>query len=178
VSTGNYTDFFIPFYVEFLGMKAETKIKSIYVATLIGILLWIGALYYAPYLRSQSSPFSGFLYAVFSPTCHQIPSRCFHVFGNPVAVCARCLGIYTGFLLGTFIFPFTRDFSKPIFPQAKLFIFLSLPIFMDATGNILGIWKSTGWIRFGTGVLLGSVLPFYFLAGLTDLFLKRKRIKD
>jgi len=156
-------------------MTAKTTIAIIYTATLVGILTWIGALFYAPYLKSYSSPFSGFLYAVFSPTCHQIPSRCFYAFGNPVAVCARCLGIYAGFLLGILIFPLIKDFSKPAMPKAKTLIFLSMPIIIDATGNLAGLWTSSNWVRLLTGIIWAIILPFYFLAGLTDYFLQKKK---
>ena len=156
-------------------MTKKTKIAFVYIITLIGIITWIGAIFYAPYLRSQSSPFSGFLYAVFSPTCHQIPSRCFYAFGYPAAVCARCLGIYCGFLLGILIFPLTKGFASPTLPKAKTFILISIPIIIDAAGNLLGIWISSDWVRFITGILWGLILPFYFLAGLTDYFLHKKQ---
>lgn len=156
-------------------MTANRKIAAIYIATLIGILLWIAALFYAPYLKKLSSPLSGFLYAVFSPTCHQTPSRCFYAFGYPLAVCARCLGVYSGFLLGMLIFPFLRGFSKMSMPRAKTLIVLSIPIFIDATGNILGLWTSAAWLRFLTGIVWATIFPFYFLAGLTDYILRKRK---
>ncbi|UCE42768.1 MAG: DUF2085 domain-containing protein [Candidatus Aminicenantes bacterium] len=158
-------------------MTAKTKIVLIYAFTLVGIISWIAAIFCAPYFKSQSSPIAGFLYAVYSPTCHQIPSRCFYAFGYPTAVCARCLGIYLGFLLGTLIFPFVKGFSMPTMPKAKIFISLFLPIVTDTAANILGLWTSTDWVRFITGVLWGLILPFYFFAGLADFFLhKRKKL--
>ncbi|NIA06693.1 MAG: DUF2085 domain-containing protein [Actinobacteria bacterium] len=36
---------------------------------------------------------------VFSFLCHQDPSRTFQPGGEPLAVCARCVGVYVGFLL-------------------------------------------------------------------------------
>ncbi len=39
-------------------------------------------------------------YAFFSHICHQDPARSFWIFGAPLAVCARCLGIYAGALGG------------------------------------------------------------------------------
>ena len=154
-------------------MTAKTKLALIYLITLTGIIVWIGTIFLAPYLKSQSSPFSGFLYAVFSPTCHQISSRCFYAFGYPVAVCARCLGIYSGFLLGTLFYPVVKGVSAPTLPNARVFILLSIPIVLDTAGNLLGIWTSSGWVRFVTGITWGLILPFYFLAGLTDYLLHR-----
>jgi uncharacterized membrane protein len=43
------------------------------------------------------------VHTFFSPICHQIPERSFHLFGVPLAVCARCIGIYTGATLGAFV---------------------------------------------------------------------------
>jgi uncharacterized membrane protein len=156
-------------------MTADRKLAFIYIATLIGILLWIGALFYAPYLKKISSPLSGFLYAVFSPTCHQAPSRCFYAFGHPLAVCARCLGVYSGFLLGMVIFPFLNGFSKMSMPKVKTLTILSMPIFIDVTGNLLGLWASSDWVRFLTGVVWAIILPFYFLAGIADLILYKRK---
>lgn len=156
-------------------MTAKTKLVLIYSVTLIGILAWIGLIFLAPYLKSQSSPFSGFVYTIFSPTCHQIPSRCFYAFGHPLAVCARCLGIYCGFLLGILIFPFMQGFDSPALPKAKTFVLLSIPIALDAAVNLLGVWTSPDWVRFLTGIVWGLILPFYYLAGLSDFFLNRKK---
>ena len=156
-------------------MTTKTKLVLIYFVNLTGIITWIAVIFLAPYLKSQSSPFSGFIYAIFSPTCHQIPSRCFYAFGYPVAVCARCLGIYCGFLLGTLIFPLAKGFASPTLPKAKTFISISIPIIIDTAGNILGIWTSLDWVRFLTGIVWGLILPFYFLAGFTDYFLRKKK---
>ena len=37
---------------------------------------------------------------VFDTVCHQLPARAIHIEGNPMAVCARCAGIYSGLALG------------------------------------------------------------------------------
>jgi uncharacterized membrane protein len=156
-------------------MAAKNVIILIYILTLLGIILWIATIFLAPYLASESSPFAGFIYALFSPTCHQIPSRCFFVFGYPLAVCARCLGIYAGFLGGTLVYPFLKGFHSPSLPRAKNFIFVSFPIVLDTAANLVGIWKSSEWLRFLTGLLWGIILPFYFLAGFSEVFLRKRK---
>jgi uncharacterized membrane protein len=161
--------------MEIHKIKPKTKVAVSYAAALTGIIVWIAAIFYAPYLKSQSDPLSGFLYAVFSPTCHQIPSRCFYAFGNPTAVCARCLGIYAGFFLGTLFFPFTKGFSTPTTPKARTFILISIPIVADTAANILGIWESSHWLRLITGIFWGFILPFYFFAGLSDLLFRKRK---
>jgi uncharacterized membrane protein len=149
------------------------KIHVIYSITLIGILLWIAAVLAAPYLKSQSSAYGSLIYAVFSTTCHQIPSRCLTLFGNPLAVCSRCFGIYFGFFLGTCVFPVFRKFSSVSIPKAKTLVLLSLPIVIDTAGNVVSLWFSPHWVRLATGVIWGAILPFYFIPGIADIFLRR-----
>lgn len=40
------------------------------------------------------------IYAAAATVCHQLPERSFHFAGGPIAVCARCLGLYVGGLAG------------------------------------------------------------------------------
>ena len=147
----------------------------LYVITAIGISAWLGAIFWAPYLRSHASPWQGLVYAVFSPVCHQIPSRSFHILGQPLAVCARCLGIYSGFLSGVVLYPFLRGFLEVSVPRTRLFILVSLPIGLDTLGNFIGLWSTANEVRFATGLLWGAILPFYFITGLADLALRRKK---
>jgi uncharacterized membrane protein len=151
----------------------------VYGFTFIGTLAWIGAIFLAPYLKSRSSgAAASFLYAIFSPVCHQIPSRSFYFHGFPLAVCGRCLGIYAGFLAGLVIYPFARGFSKIALPSGRLFILLSLPVGADFVGGLLGLWASPNWIRFSTGFLWGVILPFYFMTGVSELLLRRPARKS
>ena len=154
-------------------MNRKHRILLVYSLTLGGIIIWLGVIFLAPYLRSQDSGLSAFAYSVFTPVCHQIPSRSFHLFGQPLAVCARCLGIYFGILGGTGLYPLINGFSKLTLPKARTFILVSLPMVIDAGGNFLHLWESSLWIRFMTGFLWGLVLPFYFIVGVSDFVLKK-----
>lgn len=68
-----------------------------------------------------------------------------------------------------------QGFGSPALPKAKTFVFLSIPIALDAAVNLLGVWTSPDWVRFLTGIVWGLILPFYYLAGLSDFFLNRKK---
>ncbi|MGD9345052.1 MAG: DUF2085 domain-containing protein [Candidatus Aminicenantes bacterium] len=144
----------------------------IYFLTLLGIIMWIAAAFAAPYLKHQSSVYGSLIYAIYSPTCHQIPSRCLTFYGNPLAVCVRCLGIYTGFFLGTILFPVLRGYSAGALPRARVLILVSIPIVIDAAGNLVSLWASPHWLRMATGLIWGSILPFYFIPGIVDIFKK------
>ena len=151
------------------------KILLVYFATLFGILVFIGLIFLAPYFNNRSSILGNIIYLVFSPLCHQNASRCFYFLGYPLAVCARCLGIYIGFMLGTFLYPAVRGFSSIYLPQTKLFLCLSAPVVLDTLGNFLLIWSTPGWIRFVFGLTWGWILPFYFITGVVDFLDSRNR---
>jgi len=156
-------------------MKEKSKVLLVYFFTLTGIFLWVGAIFLAPYLKSQSLSLSAFIYAFFSPICHQIPSRSFFFLGSPLAVCGRCLGIYFGFLAGAAFFPLLKGFSNSSLPKTKTFIFFSLPIVLDTLGNFFHLWITSNWFRFTIGFLWGTLLPFYFIVGIVDFSLKVRK---
>jgi len=155
-------------------MRRKNKILLIYFLTAGGIIAWLCMIFLAPYLKSRSSGLSTYIYALFSPFCHQIPSRSFSIFHHPLAVCARCLGIYFGFLAGIALYPFVKGFSEISLPKVKTLIFISLPIVIDTVGNLF-LWMSPGWLRFLLGFIWGLILPFYFIAGLADYFVNIKK---
>src|SRR5512138_2688166 len=65
-----------------------------------GVLFWVAAIAAAPLLASSGSAapvVAGIVvYRAASIVCHQIPERSFFLSGLPLAVCARCLGLYVG----------------------------------------------------------------------------------
>jgi uncharacterized membrane protein len=155
--------------------KVNKTIVTIYIFVATGTVAWLGAIFWAPYLRSHFSPWQGLVYAIFSPVCHQIASRSFRFLGQPLAVCARCLGIYAGFLIGVLLYPFLRGFRRLSLPRAKVFLFVSLPIVTDTLGNFARFWDTSNEVRFATGLLWGAILPVYFITGLADLALHHKK---
>ena len=160
-----------------LTMAEKQKVLTVYAVTLTGLLLWMGAIFLAPYLKSQSSGWSGFLYAIFSPVCHQIPERSFQFCGFPLGVCSRCLGIYTGSLLGMILYPFIKGFGSVSAPKTSLFIVVTFPMVIDTLGNFLSIWVTPPWFRFSIGFIWGSILPFYFVSGLSDAWIRIREPK-
>jgi uncharacterized membrane protein len=151
------------------------KILLVYLATLAGILAWLGAIGLAPYLRSRGVPLGKFIYVCFSPVCHQIPARSFSAWGYPLAVCARCLGIYSGFFAGMVLYPFLRGFSTVRLPKTKVFLAVTAPIAVDTVGNFFRLWATSNVLRLATGFLWGTILPFFLMTGLTELALKDKK---
>lgn len=158
-------------------MSQRNRILLVYFLTLGGILLWMGIIFLAPYLKSCGSGLNTLAYLFFAPICHQIPARSICFFGHPLAVCARCLGIYIGFLGGMGIYAMRRGFSVVAMPKVHTFILVTSPLILDALGNLFHLWNTPNWLRFLTGILWGSILPFYFITGVADFFIQKKRLK-
>jgi len=53
---------------------------------------------------------------LFSHVCHQDPSRTWHWGGVPLFVCQRCLGMYTGFVLGFVVTRLARRRQRRLTP--------------------------------------------------------------
>jgi uncharacterized membrane protein len=151
------------------------SVRRVWLATLGGMIIWLAAIFLAPWLaaRGAAGP-ARFIYAVFAPLCHQIPARCFFLGGHPLAVCGRCLGIYAGFAAGLILNPLIRGFSRTSLPRVRLFLLMTLPLALDGAAGMAGAWRSPIGVRFATGFIWGTVLPFYFVTGVVDFFRTRR----
>ena len=150
-------------------------VVRIYLLAAAGTVIWLATIFLAPWLAGRgANGASRVIYTVFSPVCHQIPERCFQLQGHPLAVCGRCLGIYVGFAAGLLIYPLIRGFATVKLPSGRLFLLLTLPMALDAVAGILGLWASPIGVRFATGVVWGTILPFFFIAGVSDFARMRK----
>ena len=155
-------------------MIEKKIVRKVFVFTLAGIIIWTTLIFMAPVLKGLDKPLNAFIYSVFSPICHQNPSRCFYFYGYPLAVCTRCLGIYFGFLLGTLSFPLINGFDSVKSPVNHILFALSVPIVLDTIGNLFNLWHTSDWLRFVIGILWGVILPYYFIGGISELFIDRK----
>ena len=115
------------------------------------------------------------VYSSFSHLCHQLSDRSFFIAGHQFAVCARCTGLYTGFTVATLAYPLMRPLRRTDPPQ-RLWLFLAaVPLAIDFSLGVFGIWENTHLSRFVTGALLGSVAVLYVMPGLIDLSLMKWR---
>lgn len=119
-------------------------------------------------LFGQQGPwFSQWQHQAFQMLCHQVPERSFHLGGQPMAVCSRCIGVYASLASGWLLIPaavslLTRagKFAKPLLLTA---VFINL---IDIIGNVANFWENTLASRFAMGALLGLgvviVMGHYF----------------
>jgi uncharacterized membrane protein len=102
----------------------------------------------APLIASTHPMAALILRDFFSHLCHQNPERSFMLRGSPIAVCVRCLGIYTGVAFSTL-----RSLKKPL--AVNLFLAAILLNLMDVAGEALRWHTAPPILRFLLGLSLG-----------------------
>ena len=91
---------------------------------------------------SRTNPTHGLWSVV--PGCHQIAERCLDFGFGPLAVCARCLGLYLGGCIGLIFMTARCRLTRP--PVRWLFI-LSVPTLIDFVMGQLGSASLGNWPR-------------------------------
>jgi uncharacterized membrane protein len=142
--------------------------KRTYLVLLSLVTLWCGGIVLAPVLKTVLPSISGFLYLLYAPICHQIDARSLHVVGEKLGVCARCSSIYFGFLVSLCIYPFVRELSRPSLPTRHWIALALVPMIADVILTYAGIHASSLMTRAFTGVLFGSIMPFYMVPPLLE----------
>lgn len=129
----------------------------------------------APLARANGlSALSFVIYQAFSYVCHQLPDRSFFLAGFPLAVCARCTGVYFGFTAAVISYPLIAPLKRTQAPERKWLFIAAAPLAIDFGLGLTGIWENTHWSRFGTGALLGGVAVFFLMPALAELSLRFK----
>jgi uncharacterized membrane protein len=128
--------------------RFHTQATKVWIATTGVVLLWLGSIVAAPLFANISSP----IYAFFSYVCHQIPERTLQLAGNPMAV-----------------YPIWRRLDE-IEAIPRFWLFLSLiPITVDWSLTIFGIWENTHLSRLVTGIILGAACATYIVPALVEI---------
>jgi uncharacterized membrane protein len=110
----------------------------------IPALLAVAALAH-PFLLDAGRPMWAFaVWQFFSVACHQDAARSFWLLGAPLAVCARCIGIYAGAAAGVWL----------RLPRRAALGTLAAMAALNAVDALLGV--SGLGLRFALGTLLGG----------------------
>jgi uncharacterized membrane protein len=109
------------------------------------------------------------IWLFFGATCHQMAERSFHLFGHPFAVCARCTGIYFGFLLGTILYPFFKKWENHALPSWKWLFWAALPAGLEFILSKIGLLHVGLIPRSISGIIIGGTVAFFIIPALFDL---------
>jgi uncharacterized membrane protein len=82
--------------------------------------------------------------------CHQMPERSFHFKGKQFPICARCTGVFLGYLTLPF---FHLGLISPTIPFILIF---SAPMVVDSLTQTYGTRESNNAQRLITGFLFGA----------------------
>lgn len=146
---------------------------------LTGSVVFMLAIIGAPLALSRGDTTAALaIYQAFSHLCHQLPERSYFIAGQKFAVCSRCTGIYSGFVLGVIAYPFVRSLRRIDTPNRKWLLLAAIPLAIDFSLTFFGILENTHTSRLLTAMLLGATSVFYVIPGLVDLAFKRFGIKS
>ncbi len=133
------------------------------------VAVWVLALAAAPVARASGWAIAGPIYSFFSYICHQMPERTLYLDGGPLAVCSRCFGVYFGLLAGLAAYPLWHRIED-VEPLPRIWLFLSLvPITIDWSLTVFGIWENTHLSRFLTGLVLGAACATYIVPAVVEI---------
>lgn len=109
------------------------------------------------------------LKALFGWSCHQKKERSYCLNGKCMVVCSRCAGIYWGFILAlAFLFIAYGFFVTRAI--VWLTAVMLMPLAVDGTGQLLGLWKSNNKLRFLTGYIAGMAVAYFYYGIYAELF--------
>ena len=129
------------------------------------VLLYAGLPWLSPLARAAGYERTGlFLFLLYTPLCHQLPERSFHVFGYQVAYCHRCAAMYTSILAAGLLFGALRRRLTPM--SLRVAGLLLLPMLLDGGTHLIDDALGLGFRGGGDGV--GSLN--FALRMLTGLF--------
>jgi uncharacterized membrane protein len=130
----------------------------------------LGAVVLAPVLRDAGwAAAAQLVYLGFHAVCHQIPERSFYVSEFPLAVCARCTGLYAGAAAGVLLYPLARPLTRTDAPARGWLLAAALPTIIDLLLGVTGVWENTHLSRFLTALLAGAGAAFYVVPAFVDL---------
>ncbi len=96
--------------------------------------------------------------------CHGIPGRCFHLWGVPMPICARCTAIYAGLALAIAAFFLLPRMSEA---AARLVLVVAVvPLGVDGLTQLVRLRESTNALRAATGVTVGIAFGLWAITAV------------
>jgi hypothetical protein len=84
--------------------------------------------------------------------------------------------LYGGFALLLLLYPLIRSLHSTDVPKVKWLFLAAVPLGIDFSLTLFGIWENTHTSRLLTGMLLGGVTVFYVMPGILELAQRASRV--
>ncbi|MEO8379876.1 MAG: DUF2085 domain-containing protein [Acidobacteriota bacterium] len=141
-------------------MKRDTRIVLAFIAGLPTLFLGAAALCTFA-IAHGASPRWRLLFRIM---CHGLPQRSLELFGTPMPLCARCVGIYAGMLFAIVAF-----WAIPLLRE-KIMRWVAIvavtPLAVDGLTQLTGLRESTNPLRLATGLIAGLAFGLWILSAV------------
>jgi uncharacterized membrane protein len=121
----------------------------------LGAGLFCLAVALIPVAESRGVAIAPWLRLALRPACHQIGDRCLDLGSGPLAVCARCFGLYIGGFIGPLA---VAACGLVVRPSWRILAISATPSVIDFVAGQLGLPSLTNWPRFAVATLPGLLL--------------------
>ena len=128
--------------------------------------VWTAGVVLVPWLAAHDSFLGGWLRLLYRPGCHQIADRCLDLGFGPMAVCARCAGLYLG---GTLALLWTAIRNRPLRPRPLWLAVAAAPTVLDFVAGQIGLPSLGNWSRFAVAFPLGLLAGLYLGDALIEI---------
>jgi uncharacterized membrane protein len=115
---------------------------------------------------AHDSVLGGWLRFVYRPGCHQIADRCLDLGFGPMAVCARCAGLYLG---GTLALAVVTLANRSLRPRPIWLLVVAAPTILDFVAGQFGFPALGNWTRFAVALPLGALAGLYLGDALIEI---------
>ena len=132
--------------------------------TVMGAILFCAGIVATPLLDAGGYAVGSWLRWAYAPLCHQLAGRSVELASEPLAVCARCTGLYLGGLAGLLLAVSAGWGVRVPAPRRAWLVMAVLPTALDSVLKILGNVP-----RLGVALPAGFALGAFLGVGLNDL---------
>jgi uncharacterized membrane protein len=129
---------------------------------------WLAALFVAPLAVANGRGAAAVLvtYQAASLVCHQRPERSLRVGGTQMPVCARCFGLYAGFVAGALAISTITSKGRSSVGVRRTRILLAsaaAPMVLTVVLEMAGGIEATNLLRLLTGLAFGAAAGWVLL---------------
>lgn len=132
-----------------------------------GVVLGI---WVAPSIEAARPAAAGWLRWFYSPLCHQLAERSLEWLDRPLAVCARCAGLYAGALIGMLagVVPALRGWR----PRPIWLLYAVIPTAVDALLPWVALPALSNAPRAWVALPAGLAAGLFFAVGLIEILFR------